>query len=86
MKLSESQYEVLNAIYHGASTRWEIAQFNNRRVSGICARVDELRYYLKSDGSKIDPQTFKRVEKLALNKRGEKAVQRWLVASDVVAA
>lgn len=86
MNLNKTQIEVLNALYNGASTRSEIAQFNNRKEGSTCARVAELDYYIKPDGTKIDPQTRCLVHKLALNKHGKKAVQRWLVASDVVAA
>lgn len=86
MKLCKTRMEVLNALYQGASTRSEIAQFNNRKEGSTCARVDELGYYIKADGSKIDPQTFCKVNKLALNKHGENAVQRWLLASDVAVA
>lgn len=88
--LAKTQIEVLIALYNGAETRAEIANFSNfykkqRKEGSTCARVAELRYYITSNGKKLDPITFHQVEKLALNKHGIKAVQRYLTSSEVAA-
>jgi hypothetical protein len=82
MNLCPTRIEILNALYHGAQTRSEIAKFNNRKEGSTCARVDELSYYIKADGKKYDPITKLEVGRLMLNKRGIKAVQSWLTSSD----
>ncbi len=74
---SKCELELLHylKIFPKGFTRYELSLILNRRISSICARIGDLRPYLKVIGHKLDPITKVTVETIALNARGRKIME-----------